>query len=624
MVKLVDAKNIGEILIAKGAIDPEELKCALELQQKYGGRIGEILTHNGSLANLEFYQSLAQQLNLPIVDLTKITPSELRLELKYIDLYLANQFIVYEQANNQLIIATTNPQNITSELLSNIKITNYKLAITSPYDLHYAISNYFKLPFKQKATHHLSKYLPNFAIIPDKKILPLYFWLVIPLILGLSYYDFNGVISILFNLLIYCFAAMLIFKMILFSVGLIKRKSVYQIERAVPIMPDEDLPIYSILIPLFKEAEAASDIIKAIVSLDYPAHKIDAKLIVEEGDVATLEVIKQVKPDARFHIVIVPKGSPQTKPRACNYALNFVRGEYLVIYDAEDLPETLQLKQAANVFAHHPQIACLQARLNYYNAHENILTGLFALEYAILFDWLLPALYCLKIPIPLGGTSNHLRVAILREIGGWDAFNVTEDADLGLRLHTYGYRTLPIRSYTLEEAPISVEAWIKQRTRWIKGYMQSWYVFCKSNKTSKTLTPNSSLKVRCRKILSRIGAHLFIGLASVNYVVAIIAWGLVIYVFYASHIFNYDNFNHNGFEYVLIASLLLHWLMAFIAYQKLDERIKIGKINIILYPFYFFLHCVAGIRAAWQLCKNPYYWEKTTHSLSRFKRFNQN
>jgi cellulose synthase/poly-beta-1,6-N-acetylglucosamine synthase-like glycosyltransferase len=208
---------------------------------------------------------------------------------------------------------------------------------------------------------------------------------------------------------------------------------------------------------------------------DYPRDRLDIKLVLEADDTETIAAAEQC--GGGLEIVRVPDHGPRTKPKAANYALSFARGEYLVIYDAEDRPEPDQLLKAVAAFRAAPRrIACLQARLNFYNADHNWITRMFALDYALWFDVLLPGLDRIGVPMPLGGTSNHFRTQILRDIGGWDAFNVTEDADIGIRLSQLGFGVSMIASTTYEEAPIALGPWLRQRSRWLKGYMQTWLV----------------------------------------------------------------------------------------------------------------------------------------------------
>jgi glycosyltransferase XagB len=227
----------------------------------------------------------------------------------------------------------------------------------------------------------------------------------------------------------------------------------------------------------------------------------------------------------------------------------------------------------------------------------------------MLFEAILPAFYALKIPIPLGGTSNHLRLNILQKLGGWDCHNVTEDADLGLRLAAEGYITLPIDAITMEEAPLTTNTWIKQRTRWIKGYIQTWGV----------MSRNSWLKWQQWGSIGFIGAHLFVGLSSINYVVSSFAWALILMQYFQPSMLNISLWQQQFAHLLLIAGIVLHWLLA--ALVMLGSKHRINWLYILLYPLYFILHSIAGFRALQQFLTKPYYWEKTTHALSKTSRF---
>ena len=248
----------------------------------------------------------------------------------------------------------------------------------------------------------------------------------------------------------------------------------------VRLLPDADLPVYSVLIPLRDEAEMVPLLRRAMASVDYPAAKLDIKFVVEDKSASTIAAVETLLDDPRFELVRIPDAPPHTKPKALNFALPLVRGEHVVVYDAEDIPDPRQLRLAASRFAADPSLDCIQAELVVDNAEENWITALFAAEYAGQFGLLLPLLGHLRLPLPLGGTSNHFRTAALRELGHWDAYNVTEDADLGVRLSRLRYRTGMLDSETLEEAPISLGAWMVQRTRWTKGWMQTFIVHNRS------------------------------------------------------------------------------------------------------------------------------------------------
>ncbi|WP_105381370.1 glycosyltransferase family 2 protein [Neorhizobium alkalisoli] len=242
----------------------------------------------------------------------------------------------------------------------------------------------------------------------------------------------------------------------------------------LPALPvrDEPLPCYTVMVALYREATVAEQLIASLKRLDWPAALLDIKLVCEADDQETIAALKALSLGPCFEIVEVPPCNPRTKPKALTYALAAARGEYLAIYDAEDRPHPQQLREAYGRFQTSPaEIACLQAPLIVTNARDSWISALFSLEYSGLFRGLLPMLAESKLPLPLGGTSNHFRTETLRAVGGWDPFNVTEDADLGLRLYRLGYRSDVIVRQTLEDAPTTVRVWMAQRSRWFKGWL---------------------------------------------------------------------------------------------------------------------------------------------------------
>lgn len=240
--------------------------------------------------------------------------------------------------------------------------------------------------------------------------------------------------------------------------------------------PDDELPVYSVLIPLRNEAAMVPQLFASMRALDYPAASLDIKFVVEAASRQTLAAVEARLGDPRFSLVSVPDTAPRTKPKALDYALPLCRGDFVVVFDAEDQPDPDQLWQAALRFRDTPDLMCLQAPLVIDNGHANLLAALFAGEYAGLFTVLLPALARWRLPMPLGGTSNHFRLAALRQLGGWDAYNVTEDADLGMRLARRRLRVETLATGTREHAPERLRPWLGQRTRWMKGWMQTFIV----------------------------------------------------------------------------------------------------------------------------------------------------
>ncbi|MEQ1716636.1 MAG: glycosyltransferase [Hyphomicrobium sp.] len=241
--------------------------------------------------------------------------------------------------------------------------------------------------------------------------------------------------------------------------------------------PESHWPRYSVLIPLYHEAAVAPALLAALAALDYPPAKLEILLITEQDDGVTRAALDDAGLARNMAVIVVPPGAPQTKPRALNYALGFASGEMVAVYDAEDVPDPGQLKAAVMAFrAGGPNLACVQARLDIYNPADSFFTRQFTLEYAALFAAILPALQRFGLPLPLSGTSNHFPRAMLEEAGAWDPFNVTEDADLGMRLARLGKQVAMLSLTTWEEAPGSARPWFSQRVRWIKGWMQTYLV----------------------------------------------------------------------------------------------------------------------------------------------------
>ena len=237
-------------------------------------------------------------------------------------------------------------------------------------------------------------------------------------------------------------------------------------------VPDAGLPAYTILVPAYQEQDVIGGMVRCLENLDYPQDRLEALILVERRDTATKQAIADADPAPFIRIVEIPPGKPQTKPRSCNAGLLLAKGDLIVIYDAEDRPDPGQLRVAAAQFAAADDtLACVQAKLMVANAGQSFITRQFALEYCLRYELTLPGLARLGLPIPLGGTSNHFRTPVLRELGGWDAWNVTEDADLGMRCAALGYRVEVANSVTYGEMPHQVGAWTRQRTRWLKGFM---------------------------------------------------------------------------------------------------------------------------------------------------------
>jgi cellulose synthase/poly-beta-1,6-N-acetylglucosamine synthase-like glycosyltransferase len=376
--------------------------------------------------------------------------------------------------------------------------------------------------------------------------------------------------------------------------------------RRSPTLRNRELPVYSIVVALYREAASVRGLITALRTLDYPAEKLDIKLVIEPDDWETRKAIAGLGPG--FEVIVAPRVGPRTKPKALNAALPFVRGEFVAVYDAEDRPEPNQLRLAHEAFvADSHQLACVQARLTIDNSGDSWLSRLFTAEYAGLFDVFLPGLAAWRLPLPLGGSSNHFRTDTLYNIGAWDPFNVTEDADLGMRLARLGYRTTVIPSSTYEEAPSQFRPWLKQRTRWFKGWMQTWLVHTRS---PRRLVHDLGWR-GCAAFQLIVGGTVLAALVHLIFVAAL-ALELV-YGRGATRTSTMD-FHIAWLVFGYAASAVL----GFIGLWR--RKLLRCAWALLLIPIYWLMLSLAAWRALYKLARDPHGWEKTEHGLARTSR----
>lgn len=374
-------------------------------------------------------------------------------------------------------------------------------------------------------------------------------------------------------------------------------------------LDESDLPIYTILCPLYKEAAVINKFVSSLDRLNWPKEKLDVIVLLEEDDPDTYNALAGRTLPAYIRTVIVPASLPRTKPKACNYGLSLAKGEYLVIFDAEDEPEPDQLKKAYLGFSKvSDKVICLQAKLSYYNPDQNLLTRFFTAEYSLWFDVILPGLQLMETIIPLGGTSNHFKTKALLALEGWDAFNVTEDADLGVRLFKEGFKTAIIDSTTYEEANSKLGNWVRQRSRWIKGYIQTYFVYMRD---PVTFFRKNGMHAWIFQLLmgGRIAfcfINPFLWVMTISYFAANSFSGPLIEALYPSHIF-----------YLALVSLLFGNFIALYFYMiGCAKRSQWHLVKYLIFvPFYWLLISFASFIALWQFFKRPHYWEKTVHGL---------
>jgi len=414
---------------------------------------------------------------------------------------------------------------------------------------------------------------------------------------------------IVVNCLLNVFFALCVgFKTLLAFIGSTRNVSQKVTPLEIERLDEAALPTYTILVPVYKEPSVVANLIRQLANLNYPLCKLDVKVLLETGDDETIAAFRAANPPPNFHAIIVPDAQPKTKPKACNYGLYFSNGHYLAIFDAEDFPEPDQLEKVVIAFRKLPDhVVCIQGCLNYFNWRDNLLTRMFTLEYSSWFDYNLPGMEALKVPIPLGGTSNHFKIDRLRELGAWDPYNVTEDADLGLRASARGYTVATIDSTTYEEANCAYGNWIRQRSRWIKGYMQTFLVHMR----------NPVKLARTIGLRGFIGFTLFIGGTPLVFLLNPILW-LLLVLWLVTRAEAIAEIFPAWLFYLSFANLAVGNLMAI--YTCVLAVFRRGNYSLGIYsllnPLYWIMHSIASYKGLWQLIVKPFYWEKTTHGLS--------
>jgi cellulose synthase/poly-beta-1,6-N-acetylglucosamine synthase-like glycosyltransferase len=375
--------------------------------------------------------------------------------------------------------------------------------------------------------------------------------------------------------------------------------------RAAPL---EILPEYTVLVPVFHEPEVMTNLVANLRQLDYPGERVQILLLVETDDRDTIAAARAaIGPAQDLHILLVPPGGPRTKPKALNYGLTHATGELLTIFDAEDRPDPLQLRKAAVAFSKlEPHVACLQARLGFFNGGQNLITRWFQLEYGIWFSQMLPGLSRFGAPIPLGGTSNHFRAHVLLEIGAWDPDNVTEDADLGARLSRAGYRCEVLESLTLEEANSDFVNWAKQRSRWYKGYLQTFLVHVRDVRSTCRAWGTGQFLLWA----------FFVGGTPIMAMINPIFWGLAVVWFTVEPGWLMSLFPAPLYYLGLLSWLAGNFLFTFIFMMESVEVDDSLFVAALLSPVYWVMMSVAAYKALLQVILAPNYWEKTRHGLT--------
>jgi glycosyltransferase XagB len=615
-------RPVGQVLLQRGHLTQEQLDWALGVQRRTRSRLGEILVSSGLVSRIDLHRALARAWDLPFVDVpaTTLDPA-LVVGLDHAELSAQGWLPLHRTEQGHVLVGVAERPDawLRARIESRYDVP-VDYAVTSAWDIAKGLTTLYRDVIVDDAANGLWRRSPSQSarsvLSREQAVL-----LVVSLVLLVA-----CAVRWPLGTLVATSAAMgagylvtVVFKFAVSLAGARRENEEIVTDDEVDALTDDRLPVYTVLVPVFREAGVVADLVRNLGDLDYPKDKLEILLLLEEGDDETRAAAMSAGAPETITFVTVPPGGPQTKPRACNVGLFFARGEFLVIYDAEDVPDPDQLKKAVVAFrraeaAGDDSLVCVQAALNYWNADENFLTRMFTLEYSFWFDYMLPGLDALGLPIPLGGTSNHFRTDVLRRLGGWDPYNVTEDADLGIRASAAGLTVGVVNSTTFEEANRAYGNWIRQRSRWIKGYLQTTLVHLR----------------RPRALLAEAGVVPTLGFAAlvggtplsflfapplyVMFVVSLVVPTSVLGELFPGWVLYASVFN------LLVGNALMIYVSMMGAFRRRRYRLVPWAL---LNPVYWLLHSAASYKALWQLVTRPHYWEKTTHGLSHLEHDDQ-
>ena len=601
----------GDFLAERNLVSARQLNEASELAARWGSNLADVMLTKNWIEPEDYYRALADRFSVEQVDLEKDPLDPDLLEVAEVANYMRELAVPWRCEDGVTTIVTSRPG---PELILYARRkwgASVKIGIASKKQIQQAVQSVFSERFLHAAVFDLAEHDPVMSaqtvFTPVQLVVG---WAMLSAFaLGLALAPIPTLIALNLVMTLFYLGNFLFKAVLIWAGGKHQHASERQMDAAVGRLRDEDLPVYTVLVPMFREPDVLPILANALRELDYPTSRLDIKIVLEEGDQLTIDAATALGLEDIFEIILVPPAQPQTKPKACNYALQFARGDFLVIYDAEDKPEPDQLKKVVVTFDRSPaNVACVQCRLNYFNREENWLTRLFTLDYSLWFDLMLPGLEKLKVPIPLGGTSNHFRMDVLRELRAWDPFNVTEDADLGIRLTQKGYEVRLVASTTFEEANVSQLNWIRQRSRWIKGYMQTMLVH----------TRRPIHLVRSIGVLGLLGFIFFIGGTMLSGLLNPVFWAIfVLWLLTETGIF--DPLFPPVLLYLSVFNLLAgNGLFIFVMMLAPFRRNWLSLVPYSVTVFwYWVLMSIAAWKGAWQLITKPFYWEKTEHGLSK-------
>lgn len=611
--RTLEKGNIGSRLLLAGIINRKQLNDALDLAKRTGVRLGRALINRRYVTHEQITRFLAEQANIPFGTLEGIDFDQELVDAVGPEAARKHGILPVRGEYDQVILAVVDPFDEEAIQVAKERLNRkVRLVMVTEQELEAALEKLFRHDYVAQSVSELLRRYPKdsaYWVLSKGQKLGLMLFLILSIVW--VYFDYRSYFIVLNILATFFYVTFSAYRFYLIYKAISRDLEIPVSDEEIAALDDRDLPVYTVLIPVYHESDVLVDLLDAVRNMDYPTTKMDIKVLMEEDDEETIRTFQDWDAPSHFEGIVVPYAEPKTKPKACNYGLIHARGEYVVIYDAEDKPDKDQLKRIYVAFSKAPpEVVCIQAKLNYYNRHQNLLTRWFTVEYSMWFDLFLPGLDASKAPIPLGGTSNHFRRDALIEAGAWDPYNVTEDADLGIRIHKRGYKTAIVDSTTYEEANSHVYNWIRQRSRWIKGYIQTWLVHMR----------DPLALIRSVGFKSFLSFQFVVGGTFFSALVNPIYWILTTLWFFFEWDFIQQIFP--GLVFYFGAICLFVGNFAF-TYMNVAGAMRRGYHDMVkhalLSPLYWGLASVAAWRGFYQLITKPYFWEKTVHGLYEAK-----
>lgn len=594
-------ERLGDILLRHKLVQPSHIMQALQRQQYQNARIGEILRAHGAVSDRDLLLALSEQTALPAVELDKEPPDPELLTGIAPEDCLRLSFLPWRRSGVSWVIAVSDPQKL-PEIASLIErySSSYSFVLTSRTD----IEQFVAAASRDYLSRRANTICPSrYSARNWRGRRPLLLGLGLLCILSVTAYLFpEAAFGALLTWVLIALICNTTFKIVCLTAYFRRKRRPPEVRKR----PDK-LPKVSILIPLLRESDILDRLIARMERLNYPAELLEICLVYEAADTETVQHLAQHPLPRQFKAVEVPVSDLQTKPRAMNYALDFCQGDIIGVFDAEDAPEPNQVFAVVEHLAAAPKdVASVQCALDYYNARTNWLSRCFAIEYAILFRVILHGLDVLKLPIPLGGTSVYFRRTVLERLGRWDAHNVTEDADLGMRMKRLGYRCEMVDSTTYEEANFRLGPWVRQRSRWLKGFMMTWMTHLgRPRALYRDLGPVGFV----------IFNVLFLGTMTAFATAPIVLplWLLTFGVDLPFYTLLSPLFLGVMIAAFVMTELIL-LLLGYVATNGADHRHLRSFLPTMI--FYWPIGCLAAYKAIFELFTRPSFWDKTQHGIN--------